>query len=108
TDRLARGVFVLALLALLLAACDEPDPPPFAPGRDGDVERPDGSPSLRIDAGSDGAVEPLDGGARPDAETGDASTPAVPTVDGVIGEAEWEGAIVAESATPAAGLPDRL
>ena len=105
TERLARGVITLALL---LAACEEPDPPPFAPGRDAEVERPDSSLVVRIHAGSDAAVEPLDAGARPDAETADASTPTVPNIDGVIAEGEWEGALVAESPTPAVTLPDRL
>lgn len=108
TDRALRLVRGAIAIALLLAACDEPDPPPFAPGRDGDVERPDGSLVVRIDGGQDGAVETLDGAIGSDAETGDASGPTVPNIDGVIGEAEWEGALVAENPTPAVTLPDRL
>lgn len=93
-------IAALALLAPALLACEPEEPPPFAPGRDGSIERPDTGPTFwRVDSGTDSGP-PTDAGPTTDAETDDAGpvpdggpAPVAPTIDGTLGATEWAGAL---------------
>ncbi|MDQ3032395.1 MAG: hypothetical protein M3Y87_08275 [Myxococcota bacterium] len=82
-----------------LGACEPEAHVPFAPVRDGAVERPDGGPiRVRDDAGRDAGE--LDGGALDASglDAGDGGTPP-PRIDGVIEPGEWDAALEATSST---------
>ncbi|AKF05581.1 hypothetical protein [Sandaracinus amylolyticus] len=103
-----RATCALVLAGALSIACEERDPAPFAPERDGAIERPDGGPLVitRRDAGQRDAG--IDAGAFDGGDLGDAGV-GLPVVDGVIGEREYElGIDDVTSSTPPTGLPDQL
>lgn len=108
TERRLLRACALPLSLCVLVACEEPDPPPFAPEFDAGTERPDGSLVFRVDGGRDGAVEPADAASEEDADVADASGPLLPNVDGVIDESEWAGALEVLNDTAPVALTDRL
>ncbi|WP_236606785.1 hypothetical protein [Sandaracinus amylolyticus] len=103
-----RATCALVLVGALSIACEEREPPPFAPERDGAIPRPDAGPIIirPRDSGAEPMDAELDAGAFDGGET-DAGV-GLPIVDGVIGEREYELGIEVTSSTPATLFADRL